>query len=124
MKRITQLTCLLLILALLAGCGGKQEASPLQPLLDQLAAITDQTRNMTDAELSDTIQSMAGEHRLTLNDEQLQFLISACRSLETADNVSRTAKELSDQLNKIGKAAKTVTDGVGKAVDTVTDLLN
>lgn len=124
MKRITQLFCLLLALTLLTGCGSKEDASPLQPLLDQLSAITDQTRDMTDAELTDTIQSMAGEHHLTLNDEQLQFLISACRSLETADNVGRTMQDLSEQLSKVGKAVSTIADGVGKAADTVSGLLD
>lgn len=124
MKRITQLFCMLLVLTLLVGCGSKQETSPLQPLLDQLATITDQTRNMTDEELSDIIQSMAGEHHLTLNDEQLTFLISACRSLETADNVGQTVKDLSEQLSKVGKAVSSIADGVGKVADTVTDLLD
>lgn len=124
MKRTRPLFCLLLALILLTGCGAKEDASPLQPLLNQLSGITEQTRSMTDEELAVMIQSMAAEHHLTLNDEQLTFLISACRTLETADNVGQTVNELSKQLSKVGKAVSSIADSVGKVSDAVTDLLD
>jgi len=125
MKRITRLLSLLLVLALLGGCSsghgrldpGKEADKAVQKVLDRLTDLTDQTRDMTDEELAETIQGIAGEYRLTLNEEQMKFLISACRGLEAAEDAGRTAQS-------VGQAAKDISDGVGKVIDTVTGLLD
>ena len=84
MKRLTTFLCLTLSLCLLSGCFVRnddpivQEADKaVQQVLDRLEELTDQTRNMTDEELSETIRGIAGEYHLTLNDEQMKFLLSA-----------------------------------------------
>ena len=86
MKRLTTLLCLTLSLCLLSGCFVRnddpivQEADKaVQQILDRLEALTDQTKEMTDDELAETIRGIAGEYHLTLNDEQMKFLISAMR---------------------------------------------
>lgn len=125
MKRFSQLLSLLLILALLGGCsvriGGFDPAEEadkaVQQVLERLEDLTGQTRDMTDAELTETIQGIAGEYHLTLNDEQMKFLISACRGLETAGEVGKAAQS-------VGETVGNVKDGVDKVVDTVTDLLD
>ena len=125
MKRPLNLLCLLLALTLLGGCsvkiGGfdpaKEADKALQQVLEQLETLTDQTKDMTDAELAETIQGIAGEYHLTLNDEQMKFLISACRSLETAGEVGKAAQS-------VGETVGNVKDGVDKDVDTVTGLLD
>lgn len=126
MKRVSGLLSLLLILSLLSGCsivnvGGfdpaKEADRAMQQILDRMEGLTDQTKDMTDEELADMLQDIAGEYHLTLNDEQLKFLISACRGLETASDVGKTAQS-------IGQTVKDVKDGVEKVVDTVTDLLD
>lgn len=125
MKRFPRFLALLLSLALLGGCtvkiGGFAPANEadkaIQQILKQMEGLTDQTKNMTDEELAETLQNIAAEYHLTLNDEQMKFLISACRSLETASDVGKTAQS-------VGQAAKDVKDGVDKVVDTVTGLLD
>lgn len=128
MKRFTQLLCLMLALSLLAGCG-RQKIDPaeeaekaVQQVLSRLADLTDQTRNMTDTELSETIQGIAGEYHLTLNDEQMNFLISACRTLETAQSVGQTAQDVGEQVSKFGDTVHDISQGVGKVADTVSGL--
>lgn len=129
MKRLTTLLCLTLSLCLLSGCFVRnddpivQEADKaVQQVLDRLEELTGQTRDMTDEELSETIRGIAGEYHLTLNDEQMKFLLSACRTLETAQSIGQTAHDVGEQVSKIGDTVHDISQGVGKVADTVSGL--
>lgn len=132
MNRFTRLAILVLALSLLSGCniGGRkidpaQEADKaLQQVLERLETLTDQTRDMSDSELSETIQKIAGEYHLTLNDEQMTFLISACRTLETAQSVGQTAHDVGEQVSKFGDTVHDISQGIGKVADSVSDLFD
>ena len=131
MKRLTTLLCLTLSLCLLSGCFVRnddpivQEADKaVQQILDRLEALTDQTKEMTDDELAETIRGIAGEYHLTLNDEQMKFLISACRTLETAQSVGQTAKDVGEQVSKFGDTVHDISQSVGKVADTVSGLFD
>ncbi len=131
MKRFTRLVSLLLALCLLTGCSfGSKKIDPAQEaekameqVLDRLGTLTDQTRNMSDAELSQTIQGIAGEYHLTLNNEQMSFLISACRTLETAQSVGETAHDVGEQVSKVADTVHDISQGIGKVADTVSGLV-
>ena len=64
MRRI--LVCLL-VLAVLAGCmavsAAEDTETVMDQILDRLGEITDQTRGMSDVELAEEIQAMAGVFR-------------------------------------------------------------
>ena len=131
MKRLTTLLCLTLSLCLLSGRFVRnddpivQEADKaVQQILDRLEALTDQTKEMTDDELAETIRGIAGEYHLTLNDEQMKFLISACRTLETAQSVGQTAQDVGEQVSKFGDTVHDISQSVGKVADTVSGLFD
>ena len=102
----------------------KEADKALQQVLEQLETLTDQTKDMTDAELAETIQGIAGEYHLTLNDEQMKFLISACRTLETAQSVGQTAQDVGEQVSKFGDTVHDISQSVGKVADTVSGLFD
>lgn len=123
------LISLLLALSLLCTCVLALDPADaveegVQQVLDRLANLTDQTRNMTDEELADTIQSIAGEYHLTLNREQLDFLISACRGLETADDVGTAVRETGEKVSKFRQALHSIADAIARAIRALGDFFS
>ena len=95
----------------------------VQQILDRLSGLTDQTRSMSDDELSEYLQSIAGEYRLTLNQEQLDFLISACRSLEKADAAGNAVQDYSQKVSAFAQAMQSVLAAIQKMLSTVSGFL-
>lgn len=54
-------------------------------IVNDLKLMLDRTKNMSDAELRNTIIEIAGRYGVTLNETQTGQLISLCRSLENLD---------------------------------------
>lgn len=95
----------------------------VQQILDRLSSLTDQTRSMSDDELSEYLQSIAGEYRLTLNQEQLDFLISACRSLEKANDAGNTVQDYGQKVSAFAQAMQSVLAAIQKMLSTVSGFL-
>ena len=95
----------------------------VQQILDRLSSLTDQTRSMSDDELSEYLQSIAGEYRLTLNQEQLDFLISACRSLEKADAAGSAVQDYGQKVSAFAQAMQSVLAAIQKMLSTVSGFL-
>lgn len=95
----------------------------VQQILDRLSSLTDQTRSMSDDELSEYLQSIAGEYRLTLNQEQLDFLISACRSLEKADAAGNAVQDYGQKVSAFAQAMQSVLAAIQKMLSTVSGFL-
>lgn len=137
MRRFSKF-CLLCITAVLlfAACGLSVSASgaaadqteeskdpAVQQILDRLSGLTDQTRSMSDDELSEYLQSIAGEYRLTLNQEQLDFLISACRGLEKANTAGNTVQDYGQKVSAFAQAMQSVLAAIQKMLSTVSGFL-
>lgn len=81
-------------------------------IVNDLKLMLDETQQMTDAQLQQTILEIAGEYNVKLSDKQINQLISLCRSLEKLDTealrynveyVQGTLNKLSDsKLEKTG----------------------
>ena len=99
-------------------------------IVNQLKLILDQTKDMTDDELREQIKQIAEKYEVTLNDSQIDQLISLCRSLEKLDvsalkeKVEQVQQYLKDIVSKQGEikqflsnVADTVTEFVNKVID-------
>ena len=99
-------------------------------IVNELKLILDQTKDMTDDELREQIKQIAEKYEVTLNDSQIDQLISLCRSLEKLDvsalkekveQVQQYIKNIADTKGSVGKflseAADTVTEFVNKVID-------
>ena len=99
-------------------------------IVNELKLILDQTKDMTDDELREQIKQIAEKYEVTLNDSQIDQLISLCRSLEKLDvsalkeKVEQVQQYLKDIVSKqceikqfLSNVADTVTEFVNKVVD-------
>lgn len=123
MRRI--LVCLL-VLAVLAGCmavsAAEDTETVMDQILDRLGEITDQTRGMSDVELAEEIQAMAGEYHVKLNQEQLDFLVSACRGLESVDSAGETVQEYGEKVSRFRQTMDAILDALRSVLDTLAGL--
>ena len=100
-----------------------QSVSPvIDRITEQLQEVTEQTRTMTDEELAAFLQELAGEYHLTLNEEQLKFLISICRNLEKADDIGDAAQDYGEKLSKFQQVLQSILDWVQKFFSAIVDL--
>ncbi|MBQ2564080.1 MAG: DUF1002 domain-containing protein, partial [Oscillospiraceae bacterium] len=74
-------------------------------IVNDLKAILDQTRNMSDEELRGTIESIASDYNQNLTEEQIQKLIDLVRSLEKLDT-----NALMDRVNSVKDALHRLSD--------------
>lgn len=136
------LISLILILSILCGCTCVFAADPLETIHKELAKLpgelaqkvediilelnelTDDTRAMTDEELAEKALAIAGEHDLTLNDEQLKFIIAAVRSLETADDVGDSLKDAGEKVSKFRQTLDSIQAILEKILAVITNLFN
>ena len=93
-------------------------------VVDDVRSILDQTRSMSDEELSEQIRSLAAEHGVRLNDYQVRQLLNLCRQMEKLsdselvdkiEDLKDTAQKISE-MNDKAQEARRVMDAV---VDTV-----
>jgi uncharacterized protein YpuA (DUF1002 family) len=74
-----------------------------QKLLTELQGILAQTKNMSDSELRDQILTMAKNLNVTLTDDQVNQLITLCRTLANTDlaSVGNTITKMSQTMNGV-----------------------
>ena len=98
-------------------------------IVNELKQMLDQTVNMTDDELRDEIDYVAGEYDITVSDGQKSQLVSLCRSLEKLDPDQLKAKveSMQDTIVKLSKTKETVanvTESVKKFFISVGDFFS
>ena len=104
-------------------------------IVNELKLILDQTQQMTDAEIREKVIQIAERYNVSLNDNQINQLITLCRSFEGLDAESLRARveELQGTLKKVSDAktqvvgfvqqAKKVIDSVKGFFDRIGDLI-
>lgn len=95
-------------------------------IVNELKLILDQTKDMTDDELREEIKNIAEEYDVTLNDSQIDSLISLCRSMEKLDidALKDKVEEVQQYLKDIVKTHGEVKQFLTNVADTVTEFVN
>lgn len=97
-------------------------------IVNALKLILDETENMTDEELKQQIIDIAEEYNVSLNDSQIEQLISLCRSLEKLDvsALKEKVESIQEKFTKYAEIKTTVKqfftdlgDGLTSFVDSV-----
>jgi len=88
-------------------------------LINELKAILDQTKGMTDAELKDEITFISKQVNITLNDEQMSKVVGLVRSMEklSVDDLIAKAKELRSTVLKVQEVAQKTGSFIQKVVE-------
>ena len=95
-------------------------------IVNDLKAILDQTRNMSDEELRGTIESIASDYNQNLTDEQIQKLIDLVRSLEKLDTNAlmervNSVKDALHRLSDVQNTAHNFTEKLKSFVATIVE---
>ena len=95
-------------------------------IVNELKLILDQTKDMTDDELREQIKQIAEKYEVTLNDSQIDQLISLCRSLEKLDvsALKEKVEQVQQYIKNIADAKGSVENFLSQAADTVTEFVN
>lgn len=95
-------------------------------IVNELKLILDQTKDMTDDELREQIKQIAEKYKVTLNDSQIEQLISLCRSLEKLDvsALKEKVEQVQQYIKNIADAKGSVENFLSQAADTVTEFVN
>ena len=105
-------------------------------IVGDLKMMLDQTRQMSDDEIRDTIIQIAGRYNVKLTDTQIRQLVDLCRSLEglNPDQLKQRVEEVQGTLQKVSEAktkvvgfvetVKKVVDSIGEFFRRVSDLLD
>ncbi len=93
-------------------------------IVNDLKLMLDETKNMTDSQLRETILNIAGEYNVKLSDKQISQLIGLCRSLERLDTeaLRSNVEYVQGTLNKLSGAKMEQTGFVGtvsKVIDSI-----
>lgn len=85
-------------------------------IVNELKLILDETRKMSDAELKAQIQSIAGGYSITLNETQLEQLVTLCRQLEKLDDIALADKvrSVQDGIKKLQELQEKAQEGKEK----------
>ncbi|HHU23393.1 MAG TPA: DUF1002 domain-containing protein [Clostridiales bacterium] len=86
-------------------------------IVNELKLILDETKNMTDDELRDTIRELADEYNVSITDGQVDQLIKLCRSLEklSTDELKSKVESVQEAIKKMAGAKETVNKFVDSA---------
>lgn len=99
-----------------------------QQLIENFRNTHEDIKSMSDEELRQFILDTAAQcHVPPMNEEQIQFLMDVCRSLESAEKLGETVKNYEEKMNNTVETAKTLFDTLGKVMDKlnqVMDILN
>ena len=95
-------------------------------IVNDLKAILDQTKEMSDQELHDTIVDIANDYNQTLSEEDIGKLISLVRSLEKLDTNAlmervKSVRDALSHMSDLQDTAKTFTDRLRNLVSTIVD---
>ncbi len=95
-------------------------------IVNELKLILDETKDMTDDELREEIKRIAEEYDVTLNDNQIDQLITLCRSMEKldVDALKQKVEEVQQYLKDITKAHGEVKQFLSNVAETVTEFVN
>ena len=95
-------------------------------IVNELKLILDQTKDMTDDELREQIKQIAEKYEVTLNDSQIDQLISLCRSLEKLDvsALKEKVEQVQQYIKNIADTKGSVEKFLSEASDTVTEFVN
>ena len=95
-------------------------------IVNELKLILDQTKDMTDDELREQIKQIAEKYEVTLNDSQIDQLISLCRSLEKLDvsALKEKVEQVQQYIKNIADTKGSVEKFLSEPADTVTELVN
>jgi len=105
-------------------------------IVNELKLMLDQTKNMTDEEIRQTILEIAGRYNVRLTDTQVKQLIDLCRSLEglNPDQLKQRVEEVQGTLQKMSEAktkvvgfaqtVKKVVESVSSFFERIRDILN
>lgn len=95
-------------------------------IVNELKLILDETKDMTDDELREEIKRIAEEYDVSLNDSQIDSLISLCRSMEKLDidALKDKVEEVQQYLKDIVKTHGEVKQFLANVADTVTEFVN
>ena len=95
-------------------------------IVNELKLILDQTKDMTDDELREQIKQIAEKYEVTLNDSQIDQLISLCRSLEKLDvsALKEKVEQVQQYIKNIADTKGSVEKSLSEAADTVTVFVN
>ena len=95
-------------------------------IVNELKLILDQTKDMTDDELREQIKQIAEKYEVTLNDSQIDQLISLCRSLEKLDvsALKEKVEQVQQYIKNIADTKGSVEKFLSEAADTVTEFVN
>lgn len=95
-------------------------------IVNELKLILDQTKDMTDDELREQIKQIAEKYEVTLNDSQIDQLISLCRSLEKLDvsALKEKVEQVQQYIKNIADTKDSVESFLSQAADTVTEFVN
>ena len=95
-------------------------------IVNELKLILDQTKDMTDDELREQIKQIAEKYEVTLNDSQIDQLISLCRSLEKLDvsALKEKVEQVQQYIKNIADSKGSVEKFLSEAADTVTEFVN
>ena len=95
-------------------------------IVNELKLILDQTKDMTDDELREQIKQIAEKYEVTLNDSQIDQLISLCRSLEKLDvsALKEKVEQVQQYIKNIADTKGSVEKFLSEAADTVTAFVN
>ncbi|MBR0040068.1 MAG: DUF1002 domain-containing protein [Oscillospiraceae bacterium] len=75
-------------------------------IVSELKKLLGETAEMSDEELRQKIESLAGEYKVTLSDSQIRQLIELCRSLEKVNpaELKSRVEEAQETIQRIGEA--------------------
>ena len=95
-------------------------------IVNELKLILDQTKDMTDDELREQIKQIAEKYEVTLNDSQIEQLISLCRSLEKLDvsAIKEKVEQVQQYIKNIADTKGSVEKFLSEGADTVTEFVN
>lgn len=93
-------------------------------IVNDLKAILDETKKMSDQELHDTIVDIASDYNQTLTEEEISKLISLVRSLEKLDTNAlmervNSVRNALSHMSDIQDTARTFTDKLKDLVSTI-----
>ena len=93
-------------------------------IVNDLKMMLDETAQMTDEEIKEQIVQIAGRYNVSLTDNQINQLISLCRSLEglDADALKARVEEVQNTLKKVSDAKTQVIGFVEQVKKVVTSI--
>ena len=95
-----------------------------QQLIENFRTTHEDIKSMSDEELRQFILDSAAQYHIPeMNEEQIQFLMDVCRSLESAEELGETVKNYEQKMNDTVETAKNLFDTIGKLIDKLNEIL-